>query len=83
MGTKKMLDADEDVRPPVEPRSGWTKTKHSSISGQRLYQGSILECEAIGEEVEKCSDLMNESEYEKFIDRELEEEENASYKSYP
>ena len=44
---------------------------------------SILECEAIGEEVEKCSDLMNESEYEKFIDRELEEEENASYKSYP
>jgi hypothetical protein len=26
---------------------------------------------------------MNESEYEKFIDRELEEEENASYKSYP
>jgi hypothetical protein len=44
---------------------------------------SILECEAIVEEVEKCSDLMNESEYEKFIDRELEEEENASYKSYP
>merc|ERR1712216_132024 len=44
---------------------------------------SILECEAIGEEVEKCSDLMNESEYEKFIDRELGEEENASYKSYP
>ena len=44
---------------------------------------NILECKAIGEEVENCSDLMNESEYEKFVDRELEEEENASYKSYP
>jgi len=33
--------------------------------------------------VKNCSDLMNESEYEKFVDRELEEEENASYKSYP
>ncbi len=44
---------------------------------------NILECKAIGEEVKNCSDLMNESEYEKFVDRELEEEENASYKSYP
>jgi hypothetical protein len=44
---------------------------------------NILECKAVGEEVENCSDLMNESEYEKFVDRELEEEENASYKSYP
>ena len=44
---------------------------------------NILECKAIGEEVKNCSDLMSESEYEKFVDRELEEEENASYKSYP
>jgi hypothetical protein len=44
---------------------------------------NILECKAIGEEVENCSDLMNEFEYEKFVDRELEEEENVSYKSYP
>ncbi len=44
---------------------------------------SILECEAVGSDVDKCSNLLDEKEYEKFIDRELEEEENASYKSYP
>tara|TARA_Y100000814_G_scaffold137073_1_gene99370 strand:- start:342 stop:515 length:174 start_codon:yes stop_codon:yes gene_type:complete len=44
---------------------------------------SILECEAVGSDVDKCSNLLDGKEYEKFIDRELEEEENASYKSYP
>ena len=44
---------------------------------------SILECEAVGSDVDNCSNLLDEKEYEKFIDRELEEEENASYKSYP
>ncbi len=69
MGTKKMLDADEDVRPPVEPRSGWTKTKHSSISGQRLYQGNCGKCEKTcfvpfmpiaSMPIPKCSQCMNE-----------------------
>lgn len=69
LGTKKILDADEDVRPPVEPRSGWTKTKHSSISGQRLYQGNCGKCEKTcfvpfmpiaSMPIPKCSQCMNE-----------------------
>jgi len=68
-GTKKIIDADEDARPPVEPRPGWTKTKHSSISGQRLYQGNCGKCEKTcfvpfmpiaSMPIPKCSQCMNE-----------------------
>ena len=43
-GRKKILDDDEDARQLVEPRLGWMKTKHSSISGKRLYQGNCGKC---------------------------------------
>ena len=43
-GRKKILDVDEDARQLVEPRLGWMKTKHSSISGKRLYQGNCGKC---------------------------------------